>query len=64
MIARLELTRFLLDTSRWLREYIAALVTNLINKCIKTSYFPKAWKTAPVSPIPKVDNPTSNDQYQ
>jgi hypothetical protein len=45
-------------------EYIAVPVTNLINKCIKNSYFPKAWKIARVSPISKVDNPTSNDQLR
>ena len=45
-------------------EYIAIPITNLINKCIGDSYFPRAWKIARVSPIPKVNSPTVNDQLR
>ena len=42
-------------------EHIAIPIANHINKCIRDSYFPKAWKIARVSPIPKVNSPTVND---
>ena len=45
-------------------EDIAVPITNLINKCIRDSCFPKAWKIARVSPIPKVNNPVVNDQLR
>ena len=45
-------------------KYIAVPITNLINKCISKSYFPKVWKTARVSPVPKVDNPVTDDQFR
>ena len=43
-------------------EYIAISITNLINKCIRDSYFPKAWKIARVPPIPKVNSPTASER--
>ncbi len=52
------------DQIPMVNEYIAVSITNLINNCINTSYFPKAWKTARVTAIPKVDNPTSNEQLR
>ena len=45
-------------------EHIAIPIANLINKCIRDSYFPKAWKIARVSPNPKVNSPTVNDQLR
>ena len=48
-------------------EHIAIPIANLINKCIRDSYFPKAWKIVRVSPIPKVNSlqrTTSCDPYQ
>ena len=45
-------------------EYIAIPITNIINKCIRESYFPKAWKIARVSPIPKVNSSTVNNQLR
>ena len=36
----------------------------IINGCINKAYFPKPWKIARVSPIPKVDNPTTNDELR
>ena len=38
-------------------DYLSGPLTYTINSCINTSSFPKTWKTARVSPIPKVDNP-------
>ena len=40
-------------------DYLSGPLTYIINSCINTSSFPKTWKTARVSPIPKVDNPVS-----
>ena len=45
-------------------KYIAVPITSLINNCITNSYFPREWKIARVSPIPKVDNPVTNDQLR
>ena len=39
-------------------EYIASPIKNIIDNCIKTSSFPKMWKIARISPIPKVKVPT------
>jgi len=39
-------------------------LTYIINCCINTSLFPKIWKTARVSPIPKVDYPVSVKDYR
>ena len=46
------------------REYLAGPLTYIINSCINTSLFPKTWKTARVSPIPKVDNPVNEKDYR
>ena len=45
-------------------EYIASLITNMINNCIKTNSFPKMWKIARMSPIPKVKVPTKPSDYR
>ena len=43
---------------------MAGPLTWIINSCITEAYFPKLWKIARVSPIPKVDNPTTNDELR
>ena len=45
-------------------EYLASPLTHIINTCINSSYFPKAWKVARISLIPKVNNPKSNEEYR
>ena len=40
---------------RRLADSIAGPLTAIINNCIRKCYFPKAWKNARISPIPKVD---------
>ena len=38
-------------------EYIASSITNIINNCITTNSFPKMWKIARISPVPKIKAP-------
>ena len=45
-------------------DNLAGLLTRIINGCITEAYFPKLCKIARVSPIPKVDNPTTNDELK
>ena len=45
-------------------DHLAGLLTRIINSCITEAYFPKLWKIARVSPIPKVDNPSTNDELR
>ena len=45
-------------------DHLAGPLTRIINSCITEAYFPKLWKIARVSPIPKVDNPTTNDELR
>ena len=45
-------------------EYLASPLTFIINNFISTSNFPKLWKTARISPIPKIDNPISPKDYR
>ena len=45
-------------------DYLSGPLTYIINSCINTTSFPKTWKTARVSPIPKVDNPVSEKDYR
>ena len=46
------------------KDHISAPLTNIINRCIVTSSFPKPWKMARISPIPKVDEPLSDADYR
>jgi hypothetical protein len=39
-------------------------LTYIINTCIDSSLFPRTWKTARVSPIPKINNPTCEKDYR
>ena len=43
---------------------MAGPLARIINGCITEAYFPKLWKIARVSLIPKVDNPTTNDKLR
>ncbi|CAB3988515.1 Hypothetical predicted protein [Paramuricea clavata] len=45
-------------------DYIASPLTYIINGFIATHSFPDVWKTACVSPIPKVASPTELDHYR
>ena len=45
-------------------ECLAVPLTSIINNCIAKAYFPKQWKIARVSPVPKIDNPVSKDQLR
>ena len=45
-------------------DKIASPLTHIINSCIACDYFPKSWKMARISPIPKVDNPRENSHFR
>ena len=45
-------------------ENIASPLTYIINECIRMSVFPAEWKCARASVIPKIDNPTTGDNYR
>ena len=45
-------------------ENIASPLTYIINECIRLSVFPAEWKCARASVIPKIDNPTTGDNYR
>ena len=45
-------------------ESLANPLTNIINSFIKFMDFPKIWKQARITPIPKVSNPMSNNDYR
>ena len=53
-------TRFI----KMVAECLAVPLTSIINNCIAKAYFPKQWKIARVSPVPKIDNPVSKDQLR
>ena len=53
-------TRFI----KMVAECWAVPLTSIINNCIAKAYFPKQWKIARVSTVPKIDNPVSNDQLR
>lgn len=46
------------------REHLAGPLQNIINNCIAQLAFPKAWKIARVSSIPKVDEPLCEAYYR
>ena len=46
-------TRFI----KLVAECLAVPLKSIINHCIAKDYFPKQWKIARVSPVPKIDNP-------
>lgn len=45
-------------------DFLAGPLTHIINPCIRNSYFPKDWKVARISPIPKVEQPKSEQDYR
>ena len=45
-------------------ESIAGHLTTIINNCVRKYYFPKAWKNARISSIPKVDQPKSEEHFR
>ena len=45
-------------------DSIAGPLTAIINNCMRKYYFPKAWKNARISPIPKVDQPKSEEHFR
>ena len=45
-------------------DIIASLSTHIINTSIQQGHFPDQWKTAKVTPIPKVENPEANSDCQ
>ena len=45
-------------------QSIAGPFTTIINNCIREYYFPKAWKNVRISPIPKVDQPKSEEHFR
>ena len=45
-------------------SYLASPLAHIINLCIETSSFPNVWKTARISPIPKIDHPKSEDDFR
>ena len=45
-------------------EFLAAPLTHIINSCIRSSYFPEAWKIARISPIPKIEQPQFSQLFQ
>ena len=53
-------TRFI----KMVAECLAVPLTSIINNCIAKAYFPKQWKIARVSTVPKIDNPVSNEQLR
>ena len=53
-------TRFI----KLVAECLAVPLTSIINNCIAKDYFPKQWKIARVSPVPKIENPVSKDQLR
>lgn len=44
-------------------EHFTGHLMGIIDNCIRNSYFPRLWKTASVSLIPKLDTPVSSDQF-
>ncbi len=45
-------------------EFLAAPLTHIINSCIRSSYFPEAWKIARISLIPKIEQPKAEQDYR
>ena len=45
-------------------ENIASPLTYIINECIRLSVFPTEWQCVRISVIPKIDNPTTADDYR
>ena len=46
------------------KVHISGPLTHVTNRCNATSSFPRLWRIAPISPIPKVDEPLSDAYYR
>ena len=46
------------------KDYIPGPITHIISRCIVTSSFPKLWKIARISPIPKVNEPRCDADHR
>ena len=45
-------------------EFLCSPLTSIINNCINKNVFPKLWKIARISPIPKIATPTCSSDYR
>ena len=45
-------------------EHLASPLTYIISTCVKRKKFPSLWKIARISPIPKVNEAKTNDDYR
>ena len=45
-------------------DFLMGSLAHIINVCISNSQFPRIWKTACISPVPKVNNPKQNAVYR
>ena len=45
-------------------DFLTGPLAHIINVCSSNSQFPRIWKTARISPDPKVDNPKQNADYR
>ena len=45
-------------------DFLMGSLAHIINVCISNSQFPRIWKTARISPVPKVNNPKQNAVYR
>ena len=44
--------------------FISLPIHHLFNECIRESFIPKQWKAAIITPVPKVQKPTSCQEYR
>ena len=45
-------------------DFLTGPLAHIINFCISNSQFSRIWKTARITPVPKVDNPKQNADYR
>jgi hypothetical protein len=48
----------------YISPYLTSYITYIINKCLESSIFPKAWKYSNVIPVPKVPDPEEYSQFR
>ena len=46
------------------RFELSDIMANLFNQCLQQSFVPTQWKSANITPIPKVDTPTEPTHYR
>ena len=49
---------------RAMAPFISLPIHHLFNECIRESFIPKQWKAAIITPVPKVQKPTSCQEYR